>query len=255
MTNALTSGMTALTALLLTAEDIDAVLNETAETVATMLPLATDRSPPVSVNHAAAEGLSAGAQNLRLGPGRGMPVPWLEPEYPDRPESVVETTAATGPAHPYLRYLLSLGVTAVSVCRLPTDGEPDAILAVHTTRPAGFDPPTVHAISETARHLRVLLPVAIASSRQARLAEQLYGALASRSTIDLALGIIMGQRHCSRDTAFTLLREHSQRTNRKVAELAAEVVAKVGGESPRAPHFDPPARRKTTGDRQRHSRA
>lgn len=68
--------------------------------------------------------------------------------------------------------------------------------------------------------------------QQRETAEQLEQALASRTTIDHAIGIIMGQQRCSADEAFALLRRHSQSNNRKLREVAADIVTQVSGQPP-----------------------
>jgi AmiR/NasT family two-component response regulator len=42
--------------------------------------------------------------------------------------------------------------------------------------------------------------------------------------IDQALGIIMGQRRCSADEAFSVLREVSQTSNVKLRDVAARLI-------------------------------
>ncbi|WP_176921312.1 GAF and ANTAR domain-containing protein [Pseudonocardia oroxyli] len=62
------------------------------------------------------------------------------------------------------------------------------------------------------------------AEREAR-ARHLEIALSSRSTIDQAIGIIMGQTGRDPGAAFELLRTQSQHTNRKLRDVAAEIVA------------------------------
>jgi GAF domain-containing protein len=54
----------------------------------------------------------------------------------------------------------------------------------------------------------------------------LAAALESRATIEQAKGVIMATTGCSPDDAFGLLRDQSQNENRKLREIAAEVVAR-----------------------------
>jgi response regulator NasT len=53
----------------------------------------------------------------------------------------------------------------------------------------------------------------------------LRAALATRPVIDQAKGILMAQHRCSPERAFEMLTEASQRDNRKVSDLAADIVA------------------------------
>ncbi|HEX4017705.1 MAG TPA: GAF and ANTAR domain-containing protein [Frankiaceae bacterium] len=59
---------------------------------------------------------------------------------------------------------------------------------------------------------------------QLRVNSQLVDALASRTVIDQAMGVLMGTRRISAKQAFDLLRGQSQRRNVKLHAIAAEVV-------------------------------
>ena len=58
----------------------------------------------------------------------------------------------------------------------------------------------------------------------AELAAGLEQAMKSRATIEQAKGIIMATSRCPPDEAFSLLVKASQRENRKLREIAAEIV-------------------------------
>ena len=63
------------------------------------------------------------------------------------------------------------------------------------------------------------------------MAGQLEQALASREIIGEAKGILMERESCDRDQAFDILRRASQRENRKLRDLAEELVAVVEARS------------------------
>lgn len=67
-----------------------------------------------------------------------------------------------------------------------------------------------------------------------RTAEQRQAAMASRSVIEQATGILMGRHGLDAEEAFRLLATQSKHTNRKVRELAAELISGV-----RAPAMNP----------------
>lgn len=73
--------------------------------------------------------------------------------------------------------------------------------------------------------------IAFKLARRAELTEDLQAALAGRAVIDQALGIIMGQRRCSVDEAFGVLREVSQTSNVKLREVAARLIMVTSGGS------------------------
>ena len=63
-------------------------------------------------------------------------------------------------------------------------------------------------------------------------ARDLEEALRSSRTIGAAIGILMESRKISSDEAFGVLRQTSQDQNRKLRELAAEIVAAATPENP-----------------------
>lgn len=72
------------------------------------------------------------------------------------------------------------------------------------------------------------------NTRNTELLEQLERALTSRTVIDQALGIIMGQQQCSADEAFALLRAQSQNHQHKLRDVAANLVTNVSGQPPQS---------------------
>ncbi|KOT86784.1 hypothetical protein ADK86_38080 [Streptomyces sp. NRRL F-5755] len=60
-------------------------------------------------------------------------------------------------------------------------------------------------------------------------------ALAGRPVIDQARGILMATAECTAEQAWYILRQTSQHANRKVREVAGEVVADATGTVPPGP--------------------
>jgi GAF domain-containing protein len=73
------------------------------------------------------------------------------------------------------------------------------------------------------------LPTALRLAEQVRTTTHLQEALASRSTIDQALGILMAQNRCSRDEAFGILRRASQNRNVKLRDVASALIERATG--------------------------
>lgn len=117
-------------------------------------------------------------------------------------------------------------------------GHPTAHLALnlYSAKPHAFgDLPLERAhlyAQETVAALRVCLRLA----EKELLIGQLQTALVSRSTIDQALGVIMGQNRCTRDEAFAVLRTASQHRNVKLRNVAAAVIENITGHPPADPH-------------------
>ncbi|MBT2534333.1 GAF and ANTAR domain-containing protein [Arthrobacter sp. ISL-48] len=68
-------------------------------------------------------------------------------------------------------------------------------------------------------------------------ADDMSLAMRSRTAIDLACGIIMGQNRCSQAEAMKILTNVSNHRNQKLREVAEEMVLKVSGDSSTT-HFD-----------------
>jgi GAF domain-containing protein len=62
-----------------------------------------------------------------------------------------------------------------------------------------------------------------------KLGHDMQRALESRATIEQAKGIIMGQRGCGPEEAFALLAELSSRHERKLRDVAREIVDRAAG--------------------------
>ncbi|MGH4008112.1 MAG: GAF and ANTAR domain-containing protein [Pseudonocardiaceae bacterium] len=81
---------------------------------------------------------------------------------------------------------------------------------------------------EASRALRL----AVRLTDQVELTQHLEAALVSRTIIDQAIGIIMGQNRCTAADAFEILRRASHHRNIKLRAVAEGIVIRVGGEPP-----------------------
>jgi dsDNA-binding SOS-regulon protein len=68
-------------------------------------------------------------------------------------------------------------------------------------------------------------------------AEDLEAALASRTAINLACGVIMAQNRCTQEEAMEILTKVSSNRNRKLRDVAKELIEQLSGSSVRT-HFD-----------------
>lgn len=75
-----------------------------------------------------------------------------------------------------------------------------------------------------AQHAAAVLANAIDLTRAEKVNQQLQEALRSREVIAKAQGILMVRNRCTSEEAFDLLRHGSQRSNRKLRDVAAEIV-------------------------------
>jgi GAF domain-containing protein len=95
----------------------------------------------------------------------------------------------------------------------------------HTVGP--FDETARRTAQVIGQHAALLVGNTVALLTASQLNEQLRQALASREIIGEAKGIIMERQSCTREEAFDILRRASQRENRKLRELAEELVLRV----------------------------
>lgn len=112
------------------------------------------------------------------------------------------------------------GVRSMLCFRLFTDEDTLGALNLYSRERHAFGDDAVPVGKILAAH------AALAFAR-AREREQIAGleqALASNRAIGMAMGILMASRRISADDAFDLLRTVSQRTNRKLREIADELV-------------------------------
>ncbi|HEY6746645.1 MAG TPA: GAF and ANTAR domain-containing protein [Mycobacteriales bacterium] len=100
-------------------------------------------------------------------------------------------------------------------------------LNVYGHAPNAFDKAAVELAQQFAGFGALVLVNAALVDSKAVLATQLERAMASRAVIEQAKGIIMGRKYCSADQAFAELVRSSQGANRKLRDIASDIVAQV----------------------------
>ena len=128
----------------------------------------------------------------------------------------------------YLTIAATQGVRSVLGTPFELDGEAKAGLNVYSTRTEDFDQPTIESVHHEVVLASHALRLAVRLARHRDTAADLAAAMTSRTTIDVAVGIIMGQSRCTQEKAFEILRAASSHRNTKLRDLAAELVATVG---------------------------
>ncbi|UGY94392.1 ANTAR domain-containing response regulator [Streptomyces gobiensis] len=127
----------------------------------------------------------------------------------------------------YRARALDLGVRSSATLPCERDGQA-VTLSVHGFRPR----PVEEAVGGATALLGDLTALGLERDRRYREAlvqvDQLATALRTRPVIDQACGILMHVLGCDADEAFSLLRQLSQRSNRKMSELAGAVVRTRG---------------------------
>jgi GAF domain-containing protein len=100
-------------------------------------------------------------------------------------------------------------------------------LNIYARRDGGFSEQEARIATQLGEHAAILVGNAMALVSASHLNEQLMQAVASREIIGEAKGIIMERQSCTRDEAFDILRRASQRENRKLRDLAEDLVVRV----------------------------
>lgn len=123
------------------------------------------------------------------------------------------------------------GVRAVLGLPFDLDADAQAGLNLYSATPHDFDAEMVAAIALEVEQASSALRLAVRMAHHRDSHLDLRAAMESRTVIDLAVGIIMGQNRCSQDAAVAILKSASNHRNIKLRELAAELVASVGTDS------------------------
>ena len=122
-------------------------------------------------------------------------------------------------------------------------------LNLYAPAPQAFDDETLHRATLFAEEVARTIPAAVRLFEADQRASQLEQALASRSTIDQALGVLMTQNNCTPDVAFGILRRASQNRNVKLRDVAAAIIERYTGHPAAAPPpFQKPIRRSVPGE-------
>lgn len=98
-------------------------------------------------------------------------------------------------------------------------------LNFYSRRREAFGPEEAGVGTIFAEHASVAIANAQAYWGAFELSQQLSEAMKSRATIEQAKGVLMAAQGCGPDEAFDTLRRASQRSNRKLRDIATEVVA------------------------------
>jgi hypothetical protein len=137
----------------------------------------------------------------------------------------------------YRPHLRDAGFNSVLGLRLALDEGTEAALAFFATSPHAFP---LQVIAEArsftdvaARGLRLVLELQSASSR----ALDLQSALESRTSIDIACGVIMAQNRCSYNEAIAIISKASSHRNIKLRKVAEGILANLPGGAPDT-HFE-----------------
>jgi GAF domain-containing protein len=117
------------------------------------------------------------------------------------------------------------GVLSSLSVPLPYQGSSIGALNNYSTKPAAFaTPESLRAALEVAEVIAVAVANADSHWQLGEQARNMRLAMDSRAVIEQAKGVLMAQRHVDAEQAFEILREASQRYNRKLRDIALGIV-------------------------------
>lgn len=134
---------------------------------------------------------------------------------------------ATDPRYRHVGPLLAeRGVHAVLGVPIRLGGGPVGALNVYVDQPHEWEDEEVTALETYGRLLGGLFAAALTAERRSQLAHQLQYALDYRVVIERAVGYLMARHNLDATTAFNGLRRAARDRQRRIADLAADVLAR-----------------------------
>ena len=141
----------------------------------------------------------------------------------------------------YTAHALAHGVASSLSVPLSAEGTTVGAMNLYARTTHAFDSAAVIAqATALAAQGSAVLTVVLRQARQTQLTDQLRETLTSRAVIDQAIGIIMAQQHCGATAAFGYLRTASQHRNRKLRDIATDVITSATGAPPEPTRFADP---------------
>ena len=231
-----TEQVRALQELVLATDTLQDFLSHVARQAASIGPdlscgitVSTDPRRPLTVGSSDATAAAFDETQYRYGDG-----PCLEAM---RTTVVIEVPDTTGETRwkPYLAHVIEQGLGASLSTPITANSATIGVINLYAPTPRTFTPAQRDRVRTYADQAAAAIAVATRLAHHSQLTDDLRAAMASRTTIDQALGILMGQLHCNADDAFAVLRKMSQDTNTKLRDVAATIITRTTGQSPRPP--------------------
>ena len=129
------------------------------------------------------------------------------------------------------------GVRSILAVPFLLDGDTRAALNLYSQRPGRFDGRALELARDFVGQTSLALRLAVRFAHYSDTAANLKATLESRTSIDVAVGIIMAQNRCSQAEAFELLKSASSARNIKLNVVAAGLVESLG-QGPIHTHFE-----------------
>ncbi|WP_045730037.1 GAF and ANTAR domain-containing protein [Pseudarthrobacter chlorophenolicus] len=143
----------------------------------------------------------------------------------------------------YASAVASYGLRSVLSLPFNLQGDAKAALNLYSDVPHKFDERATAKARGYTREISQALRLAVRFSLHTDSAANLRATLESRTTIDIAIGIVMAQNRCSQEAAIRILTEASSNSNTKLRDIAKSLVDSVGGSGTRTFYQEPGIRK------------
>ncbi len=128
---------------------------------------------------------------------------------------------------PYMAAVAGNGIQSILAVPFELAGAGRAALNLYADAVGVFTPETISTAESFVQRASGALRLAVEAARHTDTTANLQAAMQSRTTIDLAAGIIMAQNRCSQEEAIALLQRASNTRNLKMHDVAAAVIAGI----------------------------
>ncbi|MGX1274273.1 GAF and ANTAR domain-containing protein [Streptomyces phaeoluteigriseus] len=139
----------------------------------------------------------------------------------------------------YPSYAVSCGIRSSLSLPIAADTHTAGALNLYAGPPGAFQRTDLGALRSLAAQATGGIALAQRISDTQEFAEQLKTAMESRSVIDQALGVVMGQRRCTAEEAFAILRSASQHRNIRLRDVCTELLTNLTGRPPNTTELRP----------------
>ncbi len=137
----------------------------------------------------------------------------------------------------YIEAVRRYGIRSILAVPFALGSAASAALNLYSEGAGSFNPAAISLAENYAVQTAAALRLMVRLAERDDAVTDLKSAMESRTTIDVAVGIIMGQSRCSQEKAVRTLQTASSNRNIKLRELAATIVGSVG-QGGTSTHFD-----------------
>jgi GAF domain-containing protein len=137
----------------------------------------------------------------------------------------------------YCRVVAQRGYRSILGVPLTLDEGAKAALNLFAPEPNSFHGSAISICESYSCQAGRALRLAVRISSKQLLADDLKAAMETRTAIDTAVGMIMAQNRCTNEEAFNMLRRASANRNRKIHDLAEDLINTVSP-GPATTHFE-----------------